>query len=264
MYGFRHAADIGGGRALMGAMAGGVAALVLLVSCETYSTHVSGGPEPDDFPIHGIDVARYQGTIDWQRVRQDNVQFAFIKATEGGDHHDSAFLVNWLAARDAGVPRGAYHFYYFCRPVEEQFAWFIKHVPVDPAALPPVLDMEWNAHSKTCNKRPPREKVLRDMRYFLQAAERHYGKKPIIYTSVDFHEDILDGALPEYPFWVRSVAGYPTLKYNDRKWFLWQYTATGNVRGIDGNVDRNVFAGDRREWMAWLRGEKDHPEIHRF
>ena len=114
-----------------------------------------GDEVPVGFGVHGIDISKYQGTIDWREVRRDGVSFAYIKATEGGDHHDATFLINWLAARDAGVARGAYHFYYWCRPAKEQLAWFKKHVPVDPTALPPVLDVEWTPFSKTCPKRPP-------------------------------------------------------------------------------------------------------------
>ncbi len=223
-----------------------------------------GDIAPVDFPVHGIDVARYQGTVDWDRARRNGVSFAYIKATEGGDHHDKAFLINWIAARNAGIPRGGYHFYYFCRSAREQFAWFSRHVPVDRDALPPVLDMEWNSQSATCKKRPSREKVLKEMRIFLNLAEQHYGRRPIIYTSVDFHRDVLVGAFNDYPFWLRSVAGYPTTKYEKRKWLLWQYTATGRVPGIDSKVDRNVFAGSQADWSQWLAGQSAHQTLSRL
>ena len=67
-------------------------------------------------PIHGIDVSRWQGGIDWTSVRAAGTQFAFLKATEGGDRVDPRFLENWDGAARAGVPRGAYHFMYWCRP----------------------------------------------------------------------------------------------------------------------------------------------------
>ena len=101
-------------------------------------------------PIHGIDVSRWQGKIDWASVRAAGTQFAFIKATEGGDHLDPRFTENWYGAAHAGVPRGAYHFMYWCRPAHEQAAWFRRNVPDDFDALPPVLDLEWNGHSGSC------------------------------------------------------------------------------------------------------------------
>ncbi len=211
-------------------------------------------PEPTDFAVHGIDVARYQGEIDWHKAARGGVQFAWIKASEGGDYMDPKFLDNWYAAKAAGVPRGAYHFWYFCRPVEEQLAWFIANVPYDPDALPPVMDMEWNNESKTCRRRPPADEMLRDMRIMSDGLERHYGKRPVIYTSVDFHEDVLEGTFNGHHFWVRSVAGHPSTRYGDRRWTFWQYTAEGRIPGIEGDVDRNAFVGTQTDWREFLKG----------
>jgi lysozyme len=199
---------------------------------------------PDDHPIKGIDVSKYQGRVDWASVRAANVSFAYIKSTEGGDRVDDRFAENWAAAGAAGVPRGAYHFYYFCRTGAEQAAWFIRNVPYDPTALPPVLDMEWNHLSPSCKRRPPVEEVHREMSTFLRIVEKHYGKRPLIYSSVDFHRDRLVGAFPNHHFWLRSVAGHPSIKYHPTtRYSFWQHTATGRVAGVTGNVDRNVFMG---------------------
>ncbi|MFP3441675.1 GH25 family lysozyme, partial [Pantoea sp. SIMBA_133] len=83
-------------------------------------------------------MAKYQAEIDWKKVARNNISFAFIKATEGGDRVDDFFARNWREAKAAGVPRGAYHFFYFCRPAIEQAQWFIRNVPRDASALPPV------------------------------------------------------------------------------------------------------------------------------
>ncbi|RXF74949.1 glycoside hydrolase family 25 protein [Hansschlegelia zhihuaiae] len=200
---------------------------------------------PDDHAIKGIDVSKFQGSVDWASVRASGVSFAYIKATEGGDRIDDRFAENWAGAKAAGVPRGAYHFYYFCRTGAEQAAWFIRNVPADPNALPVVLDMEWNHLSPSCKRRPPVEEVHREMSTFLRIIEKHYGKRPMIYSSVDFHRDRLVGAFPGYHFWLRSVAGHPSLKYHpSRAYSFWQHTATGRVSGVTGNVDQNVFMGD--------------------
>ena len=204
---------------------------------------------PDDHPIKGIDVSKYQGTIDWPTVRASGVSFAYIKATEGGDRVDDRFAENWTTARAAGVPRGAYHFYYFCRTGAEQANWFIRNVPVDPNALPVVLDMEWNHLSPSCKRRPDVAEVHREMSTFLRMIEKHYGKRPVIYSSVDFHRERLVGAFPSHHFWLRSVAGHPSLKYDaSRAYALWQHTATGRNPGVTGNVDLNVYMGDVESW----------------
>ena len=237
----------------------GLAALVL-VSCagQNYApqtAHTRLHPrvaQAQARPIQGIDVSKYQGKIDWAAVRSAGTQFAFIKATEGGDLVDERFLENWHGAKQAGVARGAYHFMFWCRPAHEQVAWFKRTVPNDPDALPPVLDLEWNGQSRTCPVRLPRETALAQVKAMLQEMEAHTGKRPIIYTDITFHREVLEGALAEYPHWVRSVAAEPHERYANRPWIIWQYTATGRVPGIQSDVDLNAFYGGNAEWAKFL------------
>ncbi|MGH6681635.1 MAG: glycoside hydrolase family 25 protein [Bradyrhizobium sp.] len=209
-------------------------------------------PTPADFQVHGIDVSKYQGDIDWNAVRRSGIKFAYIKATEGGDYLDEKFSRNWQLAKEAGIPRGAYHFMYWCRPAEEQAQWFIENVPKDPDALPPVLDVEWNAYSKTCPHRVPRDVALAQMKIILSAMEQAYGKKPIIYTSIDFYRGVIEGHLKNYPMWVRCVKSYPATMYGDRHWHFWQHTEHARIPGIKGNVDENAFNGSPRDWHTFL------------
>ena len=206
-------------------------------------------------PIQGIDVSYWQGDIDWDRVRAAGVKFAYIKATEGGDHLDPKFLDNWYAAKRAGVARGAYHFVYWCRPANEQALWFMLNVPPDSDALPPVLDLEWNSHSKTCPGKVARKLALEKIKIMLDAMEAHTGKRPIIYTDPKFHREVLDGEFTDYHFWLRSVAAEPHEIYGARNWAFWQFTTTGSVPGVAGKVDRNSYNGTRADWdrvLKWL------------
>ena len=211
------------------------------------------GYKPWQYPVHGIDVSKYQGDIDWSATKRGGVAFAFIKATEGGDHLDSKFQQNWHGAARSGVPRGAYHFYYFCRTAIEQARWFIRNVPRDPKSLPPVLDMEWNHGSKTCKYKPSPAKVRAEMKTFLSIVKRHYGKTPLIYTTVDFYKDNQLYKLRNNEFWLRSVAGHPSQVYPGQRWSFWQYTGTGKIPGIRGETDINVFAGNPSTWRSWVQ-----------
>ena len=139
---------------------------------------------------------------------RQGANFAYIKATDGGDHLDPMFMKNWRNADAAGLKRGAYHFFYWCRTAGEQADWFIRNVPRVEGALPPVIDVEWNGES-SCKRRPSREKVLEKMQVFMDKLERHYGQRPIIYTAPDFYRDNLRGAFLDYPFWLRAVARAP-------------------------------------------------------
>lgn len=215
-----------------------------------------------EHPIQGIDISKWQGPIDWASVKGAGTQFAFIKATEGGDHVDERFRENWDGAGRAGVPRGAYHFVYWCRSPEEQMAWFKRNVPSDPSALPPVLDVEWNGHSVSCPKKLPRAQALAMVTTMLEEMERYTGKRPIIYTDITFHRDVLEGELPDYPHWLRSTAAEPEQRFANRRWMLWQFTSTGRVPGVRGDVDRNAFYGSQAEWASFLATDCD-PRDHR-
>jgi lysozyme len=214
--------------------------------------HPWDGRDPSKYAVHGIDASRWQGQIDWPTAQANGVSFAFFKATEGGDIVDPAFDTYWEGAGRAGVPRAAYHFFYFCRPATEQARWFIKNVPRTKGALPPILDMEWNAHSPTCTRRPTAAHVRAEAGIFMATLERHYGQRPVIYTTVDFFADNQMGRMGRTDFWLRSVAGHPSTVYPGQNWTFWQYSGTGLVPGITGKVDLNVFAGSRAAWTDWV------------
>lgn len=218
------------------------------------TTHSATSPE--DYPVHGVDLSKYQGDIDWSAAKKGGVAFAYLKATEGGDRVDAKFAENWAAARAAGLPRGAYHFFYHCRSGKEQARWFIANVPRDPEALPPVLDVEWTPDSPTCTRRPPRDELVGEMQDFLDAVEKHYGVRPILYVPIDLHRDRLVGAFPRYEFWLRAVKDHPSAVYEGRPFRFWQWTATGTVPGISGEVDRNAFSGTRADWAKWLKARR--------
>jgi lysozyme len=249
----------------------GVALFTLLCACNTVSYDLASvevqpqrftetdpadydGRKPQSYSVHGTDVAKYQGDIDWVTAKANGVSFAFVKGTEGGDRVDDFFTRNFAGTKAAGVPRSAYHFYYFCTPAAKQARWYIQNVPNDPAALPPVLDMEWNDKSPTCKLRPSPETVRSEMKIWLSIVERHYGKRPIIYVTPDFYHENLAGHFKSHHFFLRTVADHPSQKYPGQKWVFWQYSGTGRIPGIKGDADMNVFAGSPSAWKTFVSG----------
>ena len=102
---------------------------------------------PNGYEIHGIDVSKYQQTINWKEVKDMDVQgikigFAFIKATEGIGNVDEQFRRNWLEAEDKNICKGAYHFFIAGKSGKKQAANFIEIVNLKKGDLPPVLDIE--------------------------------------------------------------------------------------------------------------------------
>ena len=213
-----------------------------------------GRVTPKHYPVHGVDVSRWQGEIDWAKLRTQGANFAYIKATDGGDHLDPMFKTNWNRAKAAGLKRGAYHFFYWCRVASEQADWFIRNVPRDPDALPPVIDVEWNGDSR-CKQRISRARVLEKMQVFIDKIERHYGQRPIIYTAPDFYKDNLQGEFLDYPFWLRAVAQHPSKVYPGRKWVFWQYSGSGLSHGVSEKIDLNAFHGTVEQWHSWINSK---------
>ncbi len=201
-------------------------------------------PDAARYPIRGIDVSHHQGAIDWTKVAADDVVFAYLKATEGGDHRDREFARNWRDARDAGIAVGAYHFFTFCRPGADQAANFLAVVPVEADALPPAVDLEYGGN---CGRMLDGTTMRRELDAFLAPVERAYRKPAILYVTPEFL-----GAyrthLPERALWRRSIQRAPD---NIAPWRLWQYNNRGRVNGIAGPVDLNVFADDADAFVLW-------------
>lgn len=181
----------------------------------------------------GVDVSRHQGTIDWKGAARDEVRFAYIKATEGGDFVDDHFAENWQGARDAGLERGAYHFFTLCRPGADQADNFLRTVPLDASSLPPAVDLELVGN---CSGRPPRDAVLHELTAFIDRVEAATGKKVVLYVLRDFEAEYhVLGAL-DRPLWVPSLLRRP-----EAAWRVWQVDSDAKVAGIEGGVDLDVM-----------------------
>ena len=204
---------------------------------------------PVNYSIHGIDVSHHQSNIDWEDVKAmqiKNVQigFSFIKATEGTDDMDENFKTNWKKAKACGMARGAYHFFIPLKSGKMQAQNYIETVRLQPGDLPPVLDVEqlYNVSKADLQLR---------VSDWLIAVEAHYGVKPIIYTGADFYTKYLAGKFDDYPLWVAHyfVRDKPRVK---RAWTFWQHNEAGHVNGIATFVDFNVFNGDSTDFANLL------------
>lgn len=204
---------------------------------------------PVSYTIHGIDVSRYQSSIDWKEVKnmedkQVKIGFAFIKATEGLGRVDAGFRQNWFNTKKSMIPRGAYHFFISSKSGKAQAENFIETVSLTKGDLPPVLDIE-SANGASVAEVQQRAKD------WLLMIEKQYKIKPIIYTNIDFYENYLDGAFDEYPLWVAHYLVKDKPRIN-RNWAFWQHNEKGHVNGVDAFVDFNVFNGDSTAFRKML------------
>lgn len=198
---------------------------------------------PEGYTVHGIDVSKHQGEIDWQRVsgmKNNGIQikFAFIKATEGITRQDDKFKSNWEKAAQNGLIRGAYHFYYPSRDAKKQADNFIKSVKLSDGDLPPAVDIE-HSNGKSAKK------ICKDLKIFIGILEKEYGVKPIIYTNIHFHNTYLAGNFNDYPLWIAGYFDHDRFHNEfNTPWIFWQHSERGKVDGISGKVDFNVFKGN--------------------
>ncbi|MEM0994599.1 MAG: glycoside hydrolase family 25 protein [Bacteroidota bacterium] len=192
------------------------------------------------YDVHGIDVSHYQSDIDWEKIAEQSVHFAYMKATEGKTHVDSRYHINWEESKAAGIKRGAYHFFRPATPSLEQANNFIEAVALQAGDLPPVLDVEvLDGMSKI--------ELIIALRLWLKHVELHYGVRPVLYTYQKFYNKYLAGHFDEYPIWIARYNSRRPMLADRTNWHFWQYGQKGRLEGINGDVDFNIFQGSMQE-----------------
>ena len=190
-------------------------------------------PPLRDGEQYGIDVASHQGAIDWRAVADDDISFAYIKATEGGDFTDERFARNWREAGAVGLGRGAYHFFTLCTPGVDQARHLLATVPVDDDALPPAVDLELAGN---CTARPSQAQVRRELADFLAAVEAAWGRPTVLYIGDDWEQAYPTRGLGDRPLWHRRILRRPDVD----GWAIWQVHGLAHVDGIEGRVDLDI------------------------
>lgn len=230
------------------ALIAGMVAVAVLAGLVAWQWFLTFEPNRARYPVRGLDVSHHQGVVDWPVVAASDVAFVYLKASEGGDHRDRRFSVNWAQARAAGLATGAYHFFTFCRSGAEQARNFIATVPRADDALPPVVDLEFGGN---CGAVPSATQMRAQLDVYLAAVEGAYGKPAVLYVTPEFLAAYRD-ALPARKLWRRSLVRVPD---GSAPWAFWQFHNRGRVAGIDGPVDLNVFQGDLRAFGAFRSGD---------
>ncbi len=218
----------------------------------------SMGPLAPTDGVQGIDVSHWQGAINWTSVRNAGIQFAWIKATEGTSYKDPRFNTNYPAAYHAGVIRGAYH---FALPNVSggaaQATYFATNGggwSRDNLTLPGVLDIEHNPYGAMCYGLSTTQ-MRTWITDFYNAYKARTGRDVVIYTTASWWNTCTGnwtGMYGKSPLWVAhwTSNATPTLPSGFPTWTVWQYTSTGSVSGVSGNVDRNKFNGSRDRLLA--------------
>ena len=195
--------------------------------------------------VHGVDVSSYQGAVDWERVKNDGIDFAILRVgyrgyTVGSLNKDTYFELNAHNAARAGLDVGVYIFSQAIT-VEEALeeADFVLEAIRDCNITGPVV-FDW----EVIGKKEARTYGL-DTDTLCAAANafcsriREAGYQPMIYFNAyaGYVKYDLSRVL-DYPFWFAQYKAQPDFYYDFQ---LWQYTSSGKVDGIQGNVDMDVW-----------------------
>jgi len=192
----------------------------------------------ENLDYDGIDVSRYQGKIDWQRVATDTcVQFVYIKATEGYTILDSMYVSNFAGAKKAGLRVGSYHYLTSGSSVTKQFQSFSHFAKAEAQDLIPMIDVEEEGVSEWTTEQ------LRDsLARFVELCKAHYGKEPIIYAYARFYNDNLAPQFNDLHLFLSHYSEDEPVVLDAENKNLWQHSDKGIVDGIPNPVDLDVFA----------------------
>lgn len=186
----------------------------------------------------GIDVSHYQGYIDWDAVVSGTqISYVYLKATEGASLVDDTYQRNLTEARRVGLSVGSYHFYRPNVNWEEQFANLTSVVKSDEQDLVPIIDIE---HRGSVGS----DAFIADLKKFIAKVTEFYGKKPLLYTYHNFYNRYLLGEFSDYHFMIARYRSDSPILDDGKDYIMWQYTSTGSIPGIRGNVDRSKLMGN--------------------
>ena len=208
-------------------------------------------------PPSGIDVSRWQGTIDWQAVKQAGITFAVMRATIGDFFTDDKFAENWQGAKDAGIFRCAYH---VLRPDNDAVAQIAHFGDVvgEAGELPHVLDVELTGGQS--------DRVIQQRTFdSLQEMEARFGRAPLVYTANWFWTPHIGDQpwVENYDLWVAHYywpqVQTPKIPAGWMGWRIWQHTNRGRISGIQGNIDLNWYGGTMDDLIAYAGGGSPPP-----
>ena len=224
--------------------------------------------------IYGIDISRYQHEkgrrrfgINWKQLRISGlgnrisvqqvkgnvdypVSFVYIKSTEGTSIKNRYYSDDYRNCRRNSIPVGAYHFFSTKQDPALQASHFLKNSKFNRGDLPPMLDIEPSDFQ--IKKMGGPSILFRNIRIWLRIIEKRTGVRPLLYVNQRFANTWLSDAPDlknDYHFWIARYGEYKP----DIHLSIWQLSSDGHVKGIQSEVDLNVFNGYQGQWEEFLQ-----------
>ncbi len=194
----------------------------------------------------GIDVSEYQGDIDWEKVKEAGVEFAFIRVgyrgySTGSLNLDNQFLANIKGAIENDIKVGVYFFSQAidAKEGEEEATFVLEQINSykNDIDYPVVFDWERVDAENTRTEKSDGDTITEAANAFCKKIEMA-GYDPMVYLNKSMGYGFYNlSALDGYPLWIAEYEKAPSFYYN---FDVWQYTASGSVDGIEGDVDINM------------------------
>ena len=193
--------------------------------------------DKEDYPVKGIDISSHNGSIDFKKVEADGISFVLIKATEGASFKDNRFESNYSGARNTGMKVGAYHFFRFDINGTLQGMNLLNAITGKTLDLPVAIDVEEHGNPST-----PTQSVVKRLNEMIELISSR-GYDIMIYTNNNGYKRFIEPYFADYPLWICKFSK----PHNDIEWQFWQYSHWGEVDGISGEVDLNIFNGSKKD-----------------
>jgi len=200
------------------------------------------------FPITGVDISGHTGKVDFVELSKQEIDFVFIKATEGDFFVDPKFEKNYYNSTLNRINVGFYHFFKFNKSGKTQAANYLKQIKGKKTNLPLVIDVEeWGNSIQNST-----QKVIDEIRVFITLIEDETGKNVMIYSNESSFNKYINGHFDKNEIWICSFK--TRIKINN-KWTFWQHSHKGKFNGTEGYVDINTFNGNRESWEKYLENQ---------
>lgn len=213
--------------------------LLVLQSCATSkkSTKITAKELEELTPTWGLDISHYQEVLDWDKLKDQELGFIFVKATEGSNFQDPKYTEYYTKIKSLKILVGSYHFFSYLSSGKNQANNFLTYAKYQHGDLPLVLDAEFS------KKMPEKEHVVKELKEFVATVYIKTGIYPIIYCPFKYYKLYVKDNLPQKcKLWIVDYIGRPNCE-----WTFWQTTEKYKVQGIKGYIDFNQFNGTKKD-----------------
>ena len=188
--------------------------------------------------VAGIDVSRYQGNVNWEKVKKTlpKGSFVYVKCTEGATYIDPKCKTLAKGAKASGYRVGGYHFFRMSSSAHEQFRHFKKILDAIGPDLIPMVDVELDVDLNGASQKKI-HRAQDSLQVLLNLLEKAYGVKPIIYGTQRSYNTYCAPRFNHYTLYIGRYSENKPVINGPSHYTIWQFTENGRIDGIEKPVD---------------------------